>query len=231
MYIKNSFLTVAFGLICVLFTTCFAEDTAAIEKDTFLLNEHYLKSQRYLDISHPKKVIITFAGMPCSGKSQLAKKIEKRFETLYLSQNDVRNLIRELTHQKLFVREQSVATRLREYVKFFIQNNATSQKNHLIVLDGAVDRRYLEIKKEAKENGYTLFVIDINASFDEAMSELHERQKQDPRFKDYVPHMKKWADDYETCRGLYSFDYTMKSMPDEKLEEELLFQQIEKVIQ
>ena len=150
-----------------------------------------------------KKFIITFFGVPGSGKTTLSKDISKKYDSIIINNDKIREII---IMEKLVSNEEEKENLLQEYNKYLLKNFPF--KNKRIVLDKSMDRRYLEFKKIFEEEKLPYFLIRINSSEKIALQKISKREEITNQLK---RSMKRWLKDYDFSKLNFNCDLTINS--------------------
>ena len=150
-----------------------------------------------------KKFIITFFGVPGSGKTTLSKDISKKYDSIIINNDKIREII---IMEKLVSNEEEKENLLQEYNKYLLKNFPF--KNKRIVLDKSMDRRYLEFKEIFDEERFPYFLIRINSSEKKALQRISKREEITNQLK---RSMKRWLKDYNLSKLNFNCDLTINS--------------------
>jgi len=193
-----------------------------------ILKEHK-KILSNLDVKH-KRLAICFSGVPASGKTYLAKKIEKRFKGVRFNNDEFRaevlpgfNNEYELTKEDFDLCKEFFGSSDIEKVEKDFGYNENMLKldsilirymnwmeleypfsNGLILIDSNLGRKYRKLFSVLKEAGFELFVIRL--SFDKELFLRRERvRNKDDSF--YLKNIDRWKRDYENYEGRVDFEF------------------------
>jgi len=190
-----------FLLLFSLATTQLIQPLSAVTK----LNSYYLafpeifqthmQSLKNLDKKNPK-VLILFSGTPGSGKTTISHSLEKSFNAIRISSDDVRDM--------LFKAGVSVS-RVDEYIEYCLQELKSVSVNRTIIIDRSSDRRYSDYTRFAKDQGFATFLIRIIAPREIIEKRLRKRGKDADRF---LGDLDSAFADYRRFSRKFSFDYT-----------------------
>jgi len=191
-----------------------------------IYNKH--KSQlNYLNTPH-KKLLICFSGIPGTGKTYIAKILEKKYKGVRISNDDVRKIIRNLGKKYPKLLEEDYKEEILEkYIMQLIKKPPF--KNNLILLDSGIDRRYLEVFPISKLHGFDLFIIRIKASKRTAKKGVIKKLgKPDTNF---INNIDRWVTEYKAFTKIITPDLKIKNKINRKLNTKKLFKALDKVIQ
>lgn len=180
--------------------------------------EEHKKLFSNCDVEH-ERFAVCFSGVPASGKTFIAKRIEKRFSGIRFSVDDLRGIVLgfvdeyDLVEEGLEVCRQifgssdleqiqlkqgfsensfKVEAMVREYMNWFYPNY--SFDNGLFIWDGSVDRTHEVIFPVLKKFGFRIFVIRM--PFDEELFTQREKVRNgDALF--FMKNLKRWKRAYE----------------------------------
>src|SRR3989338_10176216 len=125
-------------------------------KKTFnkLLKE--LERTKYFSIKNDKRLLICFAGVPGSGKSCLAKKLERKYKGVRINSDGLRKFI---NHKKITNKEQEREHILRAFIIDLLRDYPF--KNKLVILDSGIERKYEGVAEIAKLKKWKIFIIRV----------------------------------------------------------------------
>lgn len=155
-----------------------------------------------------KKLLICFAGIPCSGKTALAKKIERKYKAVRISNNDLRRIINKYITKKEDKREAI----LKEYVLDLLKNSPFA--NRLVVLDSGIERKYKDILKISKSKKWKMFIIRMIVPKSSIIKRI--KIKDIKRFENHPEDIKRWFKEYKEFNRKYKSDFIFKSNKDLK---------------
>ncbi len=162
-----------------------------------------------------KPIIICFAGIPCSGKTRLAKKIEEKYKGVRISNDNIRKVLGDFIQEK--EKHEKV---LREFLINLLKDYPF--KNRFIILDSGIERKFDEVKKVADAAGLKMFVIQVIAPKEEILKRI---KKKDPeRFEKHPEDIKRWFKEYKEFNKNHKSDFVFRT--DDDLKE--LYSEIEK---
>lgn len=141
-----------------------------------------------------KKLLITFAGIPGSGKSTIAKALEKELEAVRINSIDVEKAYMSLGHK------QNIPVK-RAYIEWLMNKIAKEVKNKTIILDKGIERTYEDILKWVKDNDYEIFVIGVECKRKTAERRIVTREGE-KKAKDYLAEMDRWKREYREYKKL-----------------------------
>jgi predicted kinase len=181
------------------------------------IHKVHLKQLRNLNEKYDK-LLICFSGVPGSGKTHIAKILEKRYKGVRLSSDDIRKIIDELG-----LIEDYIEHLLHKY--FYWLLSIYPYSNKLIILDKSIDRDYKKIFSLAKKEQYKIFVIRIKASSKIIRARLAKQKRTGDGFN---KKMRKWIDDYNEFGGKYKPDVVIDN--NKKLNLKALYSKLDKII-
>ncbi len=123
---------------------------------------------QYKDVPHPK-CVICFAGVPGSGKSWLAERLEHDLRAVRISNDDIRRTI-----DAAGVTDRNTRERIKESVIRRVNKEVVTWQNGLLVLDADVSRRFA--KMLPRFPGYKIIVISIDAPKDLLIKRIRTRE-------------------------------------------------------
>ena len=134
---------------------------------------------------HNPQLVITFAGIPSSGKTEIAKKLEKRYKAIRINGDLIYDLAKELGLASDYWDLEKIKC---NYVLAFLVNNPF--RNKLIILDKGMDRMYEEFFALCKKNKLRYFLIQLNLSKADAINRI---KKRDPKnWRSWLAKLDRW---------------------------------------
>ena len=149
------------------------------------IHKKYIKKLKYLDVPH-KKFVICFSGIAGSGKTYIAKILEKRYKAVRIRSDDIRGIV-----DKLRIKEIDKLTY--GYLGWLYNNY--SFKNKLIILDKGIDRKYKETFSIFRKKRYKIFIIRLKVS--RKLSEKRIIKKLGKPDENYVNNIDRWIKEWE----------------------------------
>lgn len=170
------------------------------------------------DVGNPK-IAICFSGTPASGKTFLAKKIEKEFNGIRLNNDELRIILSNFTNEYNFSRkdlmiwekvfetsniekinkkhgftenELKIESLLREYMGCLQKKYMF--RNGLLIFDSSFDRTYKITFPILEESGFKIFVIRMPFSKKLFITREEERNG-DMDF--FIKNIDRWKKDYD----------------------------------
>ena len=120
-----------------------------------------------------QQFIITFSGVPGTGKTNIAKNLEEKYKAVRINNDYIREIIR---NEKLAEFELETEQLLQEY-NFDLTTKIPFQ-NKRIILDKSMDRRYEWFLGVCESNNLKYFLIRLNVNSPrEALKMLSKREK------------------------------------------------------
>ena len=151
------------------------------------------KKLKYKDIQG-KRILVTFAGVPGSGKTVIAKELERKLKSIRINSIDVEKIYVSLEN------ERDIPTK-RAYIDWLMDKVVREFKNKTIILDKGIERTYEDIFKWVKENNYEIFVIGLNCKRETLERRIIMREGEKGA-KDYLAEMNRWVREYNRYRRL-----------------------------
>jgi predicted kinase len=185
-----------------------------------IIYSHHIKKIKNFDQSN-EKMFVLFSGVPGSGKSFLAKKIEEKFKAVRINNDDIRDIIRDKIAPLLDMAEIKPQELLEDYLKFLYES--ISKKNGLIILDSNMDRGFEPVRKVAHEYGYKIFLIRIDLPRETIESQIKQRTDKNP--EPYIRDLDKQIEDHQRFSVEMSADFVISEANFDKFED--LYQAIQ----
>ncbi|MFH1607899.1 MAG: AAA family ATPase [archaeon] len=181
--------------------------------------QKHIRKLKNLNVSY-KSLVICFSGIPGSGKTYVAKILEKKYKGVRIRNDDIREIVTKLD-KKLDLDEVTYA-----YDKWFFENYKF--KNKLIILDSGIDRKYDDIFPLLKKKGYRIFIIRLKVS-----EKVYERRIKDKLGKldgNYINRINDWKRQYKEFGRKVKFDIIIENEKYEELDLEVLFGKLDEVV-
>jgi len=166
-----------------------------------------------------KKLLICFLGIPCSGKTALAKKIERKYKAVRISNDDLRKIINQYITKKEAKREAI----LKEYVLDLLKNPPFTNK--LVILDSGIERKYKDILKISKSKKWKMFIIRMLIPKSSIIKRIKIKDRK--RFENHPEDIKRWFKEYKEFNRKYKSDFIFKD--DSNLKK--LFIELNRIVQ
>lgn len=171
-----------------------------MEKDVVFekVYRRHKKKLKNLSVSHGK-LLICFSGIPGSGKTHIAKKLEKKYKGVRINNDDIRKVIKKIFPE---FDEKKGEEILNVYLlslleKLFFINNG------LIILDSSIDRKYEKIFNLVKEVGL-IFIIGVDVSKELAQKRVFAKHKGFD--KHFIDNINRWIRENKKFRGNVKVD-------------------------
>ncbi|MBI2045380.1 AAA family ATPase [Candidatus Pacearchaeota archaeon] len=132
------------------------------------------------------QLIITFAGIPSSGKTTIAKRLEKKYKALRINGDIIYDIAEELG---LALDYWDLERIKRNYVLAFLESNPF--KNKLIILDKGMDRMYKDFINLCKRNKLNYFIISLSLSKKDAIKRFKKRNPK--TWKTWLTKLGRWS--------------------------------------
>jgi hypothetical protein len=160
-----------------------------------IFKEHIkkLKNLKY----KKNKLIVCFSAIPGSGKTFIAKKIEKKLKAVRISNDEIRIIIKKFYGED----PQDI---LHKYLRHFF--NKYSFNNKMIILDMGIDRNFDLIEDFAKRKKYKVIIVRIVSSMNKIREAIKVRNKKSSEFKKYFKQIPRWIDENERFNKTHKAD-------------------------
>ena len=174
----------------------------SMDKTTFNKILEELNKQIINSFEKNKKLMVCFAGIPGSGKTFLAKKIEEEFKGVRISNDNLRKIV-----EKNIIKDEKQRDELvREFV--FELLKGWPFKNELIILDSGIERKYEDTKKIANEKHWKMFIIKMVVPKDVIIERIKKKDKE--RFEKRPEDIKRWFIEFENFNKKVKADFVFK---------------------
>jgi len=145
------------------------------------------------------RLIICFVGIPGSGKTYLAEKLEERYGGVKINSDNVRNIIR----RKFNKNEEYNEKILEEYILDLLENPPFT--NRLVLLDSGLERKYSKILKISKSKKWDMFIIKMVAGKKIIIDRI--RVKDEKRLREHPEDIDGWFREYEDFNKKVGSDF------------------------
>lgn len=122
------------------------------------VDQRYRPTLRYTDVAHPKAIIL-FSGPPSSGKSTVAKALEKHFQAVRLCNDDVRKIAGNLYPDSDLEWKSELSYR---YMGQLRRELADSIPNGLWIIDANIDVHHQKLFEFAEQYGFKPVVLSMD---------------------------------------------------------------------
>lgn len=146
---------------------------------------------QHLQLANTKKIIVTFAGIPGSGKTTIAKLLEEKLHALRVSSMDVQ---RELEKESGKVLYEGIIEDKRRKIIEILDEIADKSPNKLIILDKGIERTYKNILNWAYEHNYEMITIALDCP--ESILEERLNTREGKSATNYLANMNRWVEEY-----------------------------------
>jgi len=158
----------------------------------------HIKNLQNTKFRNKRNIVICFFGVPASGKTTIAKKLEKKYKAVRFSNDEVRKLIKK---NNLFLNEfaaDPVKEALEKYRSYFLRNYSFS--NTFLIFDASIDRNYQMIKRFANRKRFDLFIIRLKLNKNLFMKRIREREQS--RKDNWIINWDRWLSDFKKSESI-----------------------------
>jgi tRNA uridine 5-carbamoylmethylation protein Kti12 len=169
--------------------------------------EEYRKKLENLTIDN-KKLIICLAGIPGSGKTYLARKLENRYKGVRINSDDIRKII----DNKITKKESEREVVLKEWLLKLLKNYPF--KNKLVILDRGIERTYQDVVKISREKNWQMFIIKMIVPKNIIIKriKIKDRERLEKRPED----IKRWFREFKEFNEKIKTDFVFRKNSDLK---------------
>ena len=195
-----------------------------ILEEIFKIHKRQLK---HLNVKN-KKLLVCFSGIHCTGKTALVKILEKEYNGIRVSTDELRKIIKKLGRQKYpgLLDEIHKEEILQSYIFSFLKNYPL--KNGLVLLDKGIDRNYEKISSTAKQSKFKIFLIRIIASKKTAKKGVIAKLGKPD--KNFTRSINRWVKEYKQFGKTHKFDLKLKNNIIKPFNTEKIFAKLDKVV-
>lgn len=190
-------------------------------KEEFFRKIYKKHIKKLKNLSFPnEKLMICFSGIAGSGKTYIAKILERKYKGVRIRNDEIRGIVVNLDKNK------DIDETTYGYFDWFFKNY--SFKNKLIILDRGIDRGYKETFPIFKKKGYKIFIIRLKVP-----EKVYERRiiKKLGRLDDnYINRIDDWKRQYKEFGKRVKPDIVIKNKEDNNLNLKPLFSKLERLI-
>jgi len=154
------------------------------------------------------KLIICFVGIPGSGKTYLARKIEKRYKGIRINNDALRKII----DKKITKIEKERETILKQFLLKLLENYPFN--NELLILDSGIERKYNEVYRISKAKKWKIFIIKMMVPKRLIIKRI--KIKDMKRFKQHPEDIGRWFYEYKSFNKRIKADFVFKKNSDLK---------------
>lgn len=195
-----------------------------ILKEIFTIHKRKLK---HLNVKH-EKLLICFSGIPCTGKTHLAKILENKYQGIRISTDELRKIIKKLGRKKYpqLLDKTYKEKILHEYLSYLIEK--WTFKNKLVLLDKGIDRDYEKISDKAKKAKFKLFIIRIVAT--KKIAKKGVILKLGKPDKNFIENINLWVKEFKQFDKTHKVDLTIKNDILHHLKTKKIFEKLDKLV-
>lgn len=140
-----------------------------------------------------KSLFILMAGVPCSGKTYLTKKIEEKYNALVINKDSIMEIN---SRCNLVSNTEENELQKNQYLFSLLKDNPF--QNKLVLIDGSIDRHYKEILDFCKKESLEYFLIEVNISKKAMIEIIHKRNPDN--LDNWLPRVDKWIQEHKDFR-------------------------------
>ncbi len=154
------------------------------EKDFKKITDKLIPCLSNINYKNPQ-LIITFVGIPSSGKTEISKKLERKYKAIRINGDLIYDIAEELGLASNYWALERVK---KEYILKFLPKNPF--RNKLLILDKGLDRMYKEFFLACRKNNLRYFIIQLDLSKKEAIKRIKKRNPE--RWKSWLLKLDRW---------------------------------------
>ena len=179
------------------------------EKYREILAEHK-KILRNTDVENPTRLAICFAGIPCSGKTTIAKKLEQRYNAVRINSEDLGKVVKRTVGE--LPDGNSVQN---DYQLHLLEN--WPFVNPVVIIDSGIERKYEKILEASRGHGLDLFVIRLDAYEDILRERIQKREGENApaHFRSFD----RWKREFDSFKNSVEVDFVLDTNGELDLEE------------
>lgn len=179
----------------------------ALEEKIHWLLENYMPHLRFIGEPH-RKCLVLFSGVPASGKTIIAQKIEDSLLGVRISHDDLRELLK---HRWPDISEEN-SRKVRQAVVQKIFERLQTANNGLVIIDASVDRRYDFYENLAGQYGYHIMLLRLDMPYELVRRRMIERPEESIKpSKYYTDHLDEWWNQWKNFGQGRHFDMIITS--------------------
>jgi len=182
------------------------------------IDKEFIPQLQNTDIEN-KPFVIAFSGIPGSGKTTIAKRLQERYNAVGIRSDDLRTTLSNLNIKM----GEGAEKILNDYTFHLLET--PHLENKLIILDSSIDRISKRFFEVCNSNNLEYFIIRINLSGEEAILRILNREKINE--EELRGRMKGWVADYKDFGKNAKYDLLVDGRnPDT----EKLYQKLDKLL-
>lgn len=191
------------------------------DKTKFKIIYNELFSNKSIDKKKLNKtLIITFAGIPSSGKSTISKKIKERYGGIIINFDEIFGIIDKNNLEKT---TDEIEETKRLFTYSLLRNSEL--KNKLIILDASQDREHKRFLRVCEENNLDYFIIQLELEREEAIKRFEERNANE--LESWIFRLSRWTRQHEEFKESTKANLVLNG---KNPNIELLFNKLDKII-
>jgi len=184
---------------------------------------------QYRNHPNPHQLVITFSATPWSGKTTLAKIIEKEQQAIRINNDDIRSIIDQVGVSK----EKKQETLIKYLWRMW--SELEKQQNQLLIFDSSIDRQYYHVLPLLQKKRLSLLVIRLEVKKNICQERINKREaeksKNMGKDKENIEYLKQRNDTYQDRKKIgqeIAFKNTYQNNNEE--EQQKIVQQINKYL-
>lgn len=151
---------------------------------------NYCESKPFINGKNDK-VMIAFLGIPCSGKTTLAKALEKELKGLRISKDEIVNefmkihpdISKSVISGQINQNWNNIFTLIQQY------------PNQLLILDTSLDRKYKKVLEILVNHNYKAIIINLEIDRELVLERL--KQRNPDNYEDWYKYVNQWEREHE----------------------------------
>jgi predicted kinase len=164
-----------------------------------IFSEHK-KILNNLETEQTAGLVICFAGIPGSGKTTIAKELEKKYNAVRINSEDLGKIV------KRTVGELPDGNTVQNNYQIYLLENWPFA-NKLVIVDSGIERRYEKVLDSAKKSGLDLFVIRLDVSENILRRRIQDREgKNAPA---YFNSFDRWKREFKSFKDSVEVDFVL----------------------
>jgi len=169
------------------------------------ISQELLPKLKYLSENN-KQLVIVFSGIPCSGKTYIAKILEDKYKGVRVRSDDIMTIVRENNIVDTIEENEKIK---KEYVYYLLDD--IPFKNGLIILDESIDRTHKKLLFILGSKNLDHFIINLEISKEDAMKRVKEREPEE-NWQSWIDRFDRWVREHEGCIKNIKSDITLDGM-------------------
>jgi len=188
-----------------------------------ILDREFFEKLPNKDVKNNKPCLVCFSGTPKSGKSHLAKEIERQYQGV----NITKDIARKIIFRNEGIKDLKVAENLLDEYFTGMIDKLVALPNKLIIWNFSIDRGYRKYQEMANKYRYRLFVISLDTPKDIVIQRI-KTEEDALTAKWFLEQLDRWTEDYQEYNKSGQVDFVIKNKSEEDIVK--LFEKLDQLL-